>query len=109
MKAIGFEDTCVIKRNLGSYDEHDNPLQEVVYLGNCYYQENGYANTQRMFVRNPILFLPEVSTLVETNDIVEITTKSGRKLNAVVAVPRDIQLPFSHDKVTRLELKQAFE
>ena len=109
MKAIEFKDTCVIKHNLGGYDKYDNLQQEIVYLGECHYQESGYSNSQKMFVRNPILFLPETSMFVATNDVVEITTKFGRKLNAVVARPRDIELPFSHDRITRLELKQAVE
>lgn len=109
MKLITFEDSCIIKRNSNEYDEHDNPLQEIVYEGMCCYQENGHSNAQGMFVRNSILFLLETSILIDTNDIVEITTKFGRKLNAVVAKPRDIELPFSRDKVTRLELKQAVE
>ena len=109
MRLIVFEDTCVIKRNLGEYDEYDNPLQEVVYSGECCYQEGGYSNAQRMFVRNPILFLPNVSVLVNANDIVEVTTKFGRKLTAIVARPREIELPITRERITRVELKQATE
>ena len=109
MKSIPFEDACVIKRNTDGYDEYDNPLQEVVYSGECCYQEGGYSNAQRMFVRNPILFLPDVSVLVDANDIVEVVTKFGRKLTAIVARPREMELPITHQRVTRLELKQATE
>lgn len=109
MQLIRFEDTCVIKCNLGEYDEYDNPIQEVVYEGECCYQEGGYSNAQRMFVRNPILFLPEVSVLVNANDDVEVTTKFGRKLVAVVARPREVEMPITRQRVTRLELKQATE
>ena len=109
MRLIAFEDKCVIKRNTNGYDEYDNPLQEVVYSGECCYQEGGYSNAQRMFVRNPILFLPDVSVLVDANDVVEVTTKFGRKLVAVVARPREIELPITRQRVTRLELKQATE
>ena len=109
MQMIRFEDTCVIKRNMGGYDEYDNPLQEVVYADKCCYQEGGYSNAQRMFMRNPILFLPEVLVLVDANDIVEVTTKFGRKLAAVVARPREIEMPITRQRVTRLELKQATE
>lgn len=109
MRLIAFEDKCAIKRNTGEYDEYDNPIQEVVYSGECCYQEGGYSNAQRMFVRNPILFLPEISVLVDANDVVEVTTKFGRKLTAIVARPREIELPITHQQVTRLELKQATE
>ena len=108
MRLIAFEDKCVIKRRLGT-NEYDEPIMDIVYSGECCYQEGGYSNAQRMFVRNPILFLPEVLALVNANDIVEVTTKFGRKLVAIVARPREIELPITHQRVTRLELKQATE
>ena len=37
------------------------------------------------------MFLPEVSVLVDANDVVEVTTKFGRKLTAIVARPREIE------------------
>ena len=109
MQLIRFEDTCVIKRNVGGYDEYDNPSQEVIFEGECCYQEGGYSNAQRMFMRNPILFLPEISELVNANDFVEVKTKFGRELKAVVNIPREIELPLTRQRVTRLELKQATE
>lgn len=109
MRLIAFEDKCVIKRNTDGYDEYDNPLQKVVYSSECCYQEGDYSNAQRMFVRNPIVFLPDVSVLVNANDIVEVTTKFGRVLTAIVARPREIELPITRQRVTRLELKQATE
>lgn len=109
MQLIRFEDTCVIKRNTGEYDKYDNPIQEVVYEGECCYQEGGYSNAQRMFMRNPILFLSDVSTLVNANDVVAIKTKFGRELNAIVSIPREVELPITRLRVTRLELKQAKE
>lgn len=109
MQLIRFEDTCVIKRNMDGYDEYDNPIQAEVYSGACCYQEGGYTNAQRMFMRSPILFLPEISVLIEPNDSVEITTKFGRKLNGIVARPREVELPITRQRVARLELKQAQE
>lgn len=108
MRLIGFDDTCVIERRLGT-NEYDEPIVDVIYSGVCCYQEGGYSNAQRMFVRNPILFLPDVSVLVDTNDIAEIKTKFGRELKAVVNIPRDVELPITRERVTRLELKQATE
>jgi hypothetical protein len=108
MRLIAFEDKCVVKRRVGN-DEYDEPIMDVVYSGDCCYQEGGYSNAQRMFVRNPILFLPEVSVLVNANDDVEVTTKFGRKLTAIVARPREIELPITRQRTTRLELKQATE
>lgn len=108
MRLIAFEDNCVIKRRLG-INEYDEPIMESVYSGVCCYQEGGYSNAQRMFVRNPIVFLPDVSVLVDANDDVEVTTKFGRVLTAIVARPREIELPITRQRVTRLELKQATE
>lgn len=108
MRLIAFEDKCVIKRSVG-VNEYDEPIMESVYSGACCYQEGGYSNTQQMFVRNPILFLPDVSVLVDANDIVEVTTKFGRTLTAVVARPREVELPITRERVARLELKQATE
>ena len=73
MRLIAFEDKCVIKRRLGT-NEYDEPIMESVYSGVCCYQEGCYSNAQRMFVRNPILFLPDVSVLVDANDVVEVAT-----------------------------------
>ena len=108
MRLIAFEDKCVIKRRLGT-DEYDEPIMESVYSGECCYQEGGYSNAQRMFVRNPIVFLPDVSVSIDANDDVEVTTKFGRVLTAVVARPREIEMPITRERVTRLELKQATE
>lgn len=108
MRLIAFEDKCVVKRRVGK-NEYDEPIMDVVYSGECCYQEGGYSNAQRMFVRNPILFLPDVSVLVNANDDVEVTTKFGRKLTAIVARPREIEMPITRERITRLELKQATE
>ena len=43
------------------------------------------------------------------SDVVEVTTKFGRVLTAIVARPREIEMPITRDRVTRLELKQATE
>ena len=109
MQLIRFEDACVIKRNTNGYDEYDNPIHSEVYSGACCYQEGGYTNAQRIFMRSPILFLPEISTLIEPNDAIEITTKFGRKLNGVVSQPREVELPITRQRVARLELKQTKE
>ena len=107
MRLIQFDDTCVIKRNTKDKDEYDNLVQEVVYTGSCYCQEGGYSNAQQMIVRSPIVFLPEVSVLVNANDVVEVTTKFGRKMNGVVYMPRKVEMPITRQRITRLELKQA--
>lgn len=98
----------MIKRNTG-VNEYDEPMQEVVYDGVCAYVEGGYAQVQRIFTRNPLVFLPSISVLCEANDSIEITTKFGRNIEAVVAIPREVELPMTRERFTRLELKQATE
>lgn len=107
MRLIQFDDSCVIRRNTKEKDEYDNLNQEVVYTGACYYQEGGYSNSQQMVVRSPILFLPEASELINVNDVVEITTKFGRKMEGVVYMPREVEMPITRQRIVRLELKQT--
>lgn len=109
MRLIAFEDKCVIKRNTDGYDEYDNPLQEIVYEGKCHFQEGGQTNAQRMYVRNPIVFISDVSVLIDPNDTIEVITKFSRKWFSIVNTPREMELPITHQRVTRLELKQATE
>ena len=109
MRLIAFEDKCVIKRNTDGYDEYDNPLQKVVYEGKCHFQEGGHTNAQRMYMRNPILFIPEVPVLIDPNDTIEVLTNFGRKWYSIVNIPREMELPITRQRVTRLELKQATE
>jgi hypothetical protein len=106
MRNIRFEDKCIIKRNIGK-DEYDEVIQKIIYNGVCAYVEGGYAQVQRIFTRDPLVFLPTISMLCEANDSIEIETKFGRKLSAVVAIPREIELPMTRERFTRLELKQA--
>ena len=109
MRLISFEDRCVIKRDLGVKDEYDNPLKEEIYSGQCRYQEGSHSNSQQIFVRNPILFLPDVSAKVCVNDNVEITTSFGSHFTAVVSLPRELIMPINRERVIRLELKHAME
>lgn len=109
MRNIKFKDRCVIKRNTGVKDEYDNPIQEVIYDDICAYVEGDYAQAQDIFTRNPLVFLPSISVLCDANDSIHIETKFGRKLDAVVARPREVELPMTRERFTRLELKQATE
>lgn len=105
---VEFEDSCVIERKLGA-NEYDEPIMEVIYSGACCYQEGSYSNVQQMLVQNPILFLSNVSVLIEPNDSVKVKTKFGRSYNAIVARSREMELPITRERVTRLELIQATE
>lgn len=108
MRNIRFEDKCVIRRNVG-VNNYDEPIQETIYDDVCVYVEGGYAQAQRIFTRNPLVFLPKISILCQPNDSIEITTKFGRVLNGIVANSREVEFPMTRSQFTRLELKQATE
>lgn len=106
---IEFTDVCKITRETGEYDSHDNAIRSVVYEGNCLYEEGG-ASVSRLITLYPILFLPNNNVQVEINDKVEITTRTGRKREALVNIVRDIHFTTqSALNVTRVELKQTTE
>lgn len=109
MQFIEFRDRCVITRDNGGKDEWDNPLApEVIYDGECCYQEGGTSYTRAFTVRNPTVFLPGVDVQVNINDAVEIETEFGRQIKSIAKIVRDINMPWrTNVKVTRIELKQT--
>lgn len=109
MKFIDFRDTCVITRDNGGRDEWDNPINpEVIYDGPCLYEEGGTSYTRIFTMRNPTLFLPDVSVQILINDAVSVTTEFGREINSIVKIVRDVNMPWRTGvQVTRIELKQA--
>jgi hypothetical protein len=109
MKFIDFRDTCTITRDNGVRDEWDNPIApEVIYSGECLYQEGGSSYTRIFTMRYPTLFLPNTDGEIRINDAVNIVTEFGREINSIVKVVRDVNLPWRTGvKLTRIELKQA--
>lgn len=109
MKFIDFRDTCVITRDNGGRDEWDNPINpEVIYDGPCLYEEGGTSYTRIFTMRNPTLFLPDVSVQILINDAVSVTTEFGREIKSIVKIVRDVNMPWRTGvQVTRIELKQA--
>lgn len=114
MKFIEFRDSCVIEREVKDEngkavrDEWDNPEREVVYDGECLYEEGGTSYTRIFTTRNPTLFIPGVDVQIRINDYVTITTEFGREIQSIAKIVRDINMPWRTGvKVTRIELKQA--
>lgn len=109
MQILEFRDTCIITRDNGGRDEWDNPMNpETIYEGPCLYEEGGSSYTRVFTLRNPTLFLPVVDAQININDAVEITTEFGRKIQSIVKIVRDINMPWrTNVKITRIELKQA--
>lgn len=109
MDLIRFTDSCIIKRNLGGIDEYDVPIQEVVYEGRCLYLESNIINSQQMLISNPILFILQASKDIKPNDVVEIVTKHGDSVNAIVGSSRNVDLSNSNQHITRLGLRQVLK
>lgn len=108
MEFIKFRDRCLIARG-GSEDEWDNPVnREVVYEGECLYEEGGAGFSRSIITRTPTVYIPNVDANVHINDVVEIETEFGRTILAVAGVVREESLRFfSGIKVTRIALKQG--
>lgn len=109
MKFIDFRDTCVITRDNGGRDEWDNPIEpELIYSGECLYEEAGTGYSRSIITRAPTIFIPGVEVQVRINDGVTIQTEFGREIKSVVKIVRDINMPWRTGvRVTRIELKQA--
>lgn len=109
MDLAEFNDTCVIARNAGAYDEHDNLINAVIYSGPCLYEERSQTNADRMVTRYPMLFLPSNDRIVLIDDTVLIRTFKGRKIEGVVESVRDISFKFKKENITRISLKKTTE
>lgn len=108
MQFVEFRDTCVISRATGEKDEWDNPVRTQIYSGPCLYEEGGTGYSRSIITRAPTVFLPGVGVQVCINDYVSVTTEFSRKIEAIVEIVRDINMPWrANVKVTRIELKQA--
>lgn len=107
MGFIGFRDSCLIQRTTGK-DEWDNPIRGTIYDGECLYEEGGTGYSRSIITRSPTIFIPGVDVQVNINDAVTVTTEYGRKIEAVVRIVRDINMPWRVNiQMTRIELKQA--
>lgn len=106
---IEFRDTCVITRDNGGKDEWDNPIDpEIIYSGECLYEEGGTGYSRSIITRNPTVYLPGNDVRVLINDAITVTTEQGRIVKAIAEIVRDINMPWmANIKVTRIELKQA--
>ena len=81
MQFIEFRDSCVITRDNGGRDAWDNPINpEVVYSGECLYEEAGTGYSRSIITRNPTIYIPGVDVLIQINDAVSITTEFGREI-----------------------------
>lgn len=107
MNLVKFADTVTITRDLGEVDEYDNLVETEVWSGKGRYQQGGQVYTG-FLVRNSVLFLPE-DVAVSENDKAMITLTNGRKLSGVVGTITNIEMPLTHERQTRCELRQVMD
>lgn len=112
MELIKFNDKCIISRaeldekGAAKYDKYEKPILKEIYNGPCCFQQGGqtYRSIQ---ARNDMLYLPTNKVLVESNDVIDVTTARGRKRHGIAANPRDIEMPISGAQYTRMEIQQS--
>lgn len=114
MLNIKFDDNCKIWRETNAngeveYDEWDNPIvNEPIYDGKCSYQAGGQTSLS-VVVRNDVVYLPSNDVIIEANDVIEVATKRGRVRKGVIRDVRDIEMPMSGERYTKIEIKQSKE
>lgn len=107
MELIKFEDDVTITRDGVEVDEYDNPITTEVWNGKGRYQQGGQVYTG-FLVRNSVLFLPE-DVAVEENDKAIVTLTNGRKISGVVGTVKNVRLPLTYERQTRMELNQVMD
>ena len=107
MELIKFEDDVIITRDGVEIDKNDNPITTEVWSGKGRYQQGGQVYSG-FLVRNSVLFLPE-DVAVEENDKVIVTLTDGRRISGVVGTVKNVRLPLTYERQTRMELKQVMD
>lgn len=105
MELLTFDDYVTIQRALGEGDEYDVVEYGNVYSGNCRYQQGGQVYNGVM-VRNSVCFIPE-DVAVSDNDRVTIVLSNARKMQGIVESYKNVRLPLTHERLTRIILKQV--
>lgn len=101
-RLIKFEDACVISRVIGK-GEHDEEITKEVYNDRCNYQQ-GVQAYQGYSQRNSLVVLPGDFRIRE-NDLAIVTQSNGVRKECQVKTVRNIKLPITGERRTRLEMK----
>lgn len=105
MDLIKFDDWLLVERSTDQKDEWGNMIAERVYEGKGRYQQGGQVYTG-FLVRNSVLFLP-VDVALKENDEIHITLTNNRRIRGIIGTIRNIEMPLTYDRFTRMELKQV--
>lgn len=112
MDLITFKDKCAITRakldenGRPVYDEYDEPIVEEIYNGKCSYQAGGQTSLS-IVVRNDQVYLPSNDVMIYAGDVIDVVTARGRNRHGVVNIVRDIEMPLTHELLTKIEIKQG--
>ncbi len=112
MDLITFKDKCTITRakfdenGRPVYDEYDEPIVEEIYNGKCSYQAGGQTSLS-IVVRNDQVYLPSNDVMIYAGDVIDVVTARGRNRHGVVNTARDIEMPLTHELLTKIEIKQG--
>lgn len=108
MSDLSYRDHCRITRDTGEYDEWDVPIDPIeIYDGKCDFQGGGQTPLS-IVTHNDVVYLP-LHVMVETNDIIKVTTDLGRKREGIVGNVNDLGLDPTGDWITEIEIKQSTE
>ena len=108
MDLITFKDKCTITRvkldenGRPVYDEYDEPIVEEIYS----YQAGGQTGLS-IVVRNDQVYLPGNDVMIYAGDVIDVVTARGRNRHGVVNIVRDIEMPLTHELLTKIEIKQG--
>lgn len=112
MNLITFNDHCVItraKKDVNGrviYDDFDEPQFDEIYNAACSYQAGGQTSFS-VVARKDQVYLPSNDVLVMSGDVVDIVTARGRNRYGIVDTVRDIEMPITHELLTKIEIKQS--
>lgn len=102
MELIKFEDSCVISRADG-YDENGGEVFKEVYNDKCNYQQ-GVQTYREWSQHNSVVVLPG-DVRIHVNDVAIVTEENGVKHECKVNNVRNVKLPITGERFTRLEME----
>lgn len=102
MELIKFDDTCIIRRVIGT-DENDFEITKEVYNDRCNYQQ-GVQTYQGWSQRNSLVTLPG-DVRIRENDLAIVTESNGVKHECKIKTVRNVKLPLLGTRYTRLEIE----
>lgn len=102
MELIKFDDTCIISRANG-YDEDGGETTVEIHRGSCNYQQ-GVQTYQGLSQRNSLVMLPG-DVRIRQNDLAIVTESNGVKHECQVKTVRNVKMPLTGKRLTRLEME----